>query len=69
MKRIKESKALTEVWSWKEEAYNEVKHLDIEAAVSKRIEGTLATTHRLGFTLSHIRPKYIANENKLRPIA
>jgi len=52
MKKSKISKALLEVWQWKDECYNEVKNLPIEKAIEKRIEDSYKTVKRMGFKLS-----------------
>jgi hypothetical protein len=46
------SKALTEVWEWKELAYEEVKHLPREQAIRKRLESSLKTVHQLGLKMN-----------------
>lgn len=43
------SKALLEVWEWKESAYKEVKGFDLTSAIRKRIMDSISTTHHLGF--------------------
>ena len=47
------SKALTEVWEWKELAYEEVKHLPREQAIRKRLESSLETVHQLGLKMTN----------------
>jgi hypothetical protein len=51
MRKIKTSKSLLEVWEWKDKAFNEVKDLDVEAAIKKRLITSLNTTKTLGFHL------------------
>ncbi len=46
------SKALTEVWEWKEIAYEEVKHLPREQAIRKRLESSLNTVLELGLKMA-----------------
>ena len=46
------SKALIEVWEWKEIAYEEVKHLPREQAIRKRLESSLETVHQLGLKMN-----------------
>ena len=41
MKKIDDSKALREVWSWKDSAYGEVKGLPIKAAVHERLKRSI----------------------------
>jgi len=48
-----ESKALTEVWEWKEAAYREVEHLDIREALRIRLYDSIATVKKLGFDTTH----------------
>jgi predicted XRE-type DNA-binding protein len=43
MKTIEESKALKEVWEWKDKAYEEVKNLDIKSALEKRLSDAIRT--------------------------
>ena len=46
------SKALIEVWEWKELAYEEVKHLPREQAIRKRLESSLDTVHQLNLKMT-----------------
>ncbi|MBM3860583.1 MAG: hypothetical protein FJ395_13155 [Verrucomicrobia bacterium] len=46
---IKVSKALEEVWQWKEEAWQEVAHLPLRQALRKRMEIAERTARELGF--------------------
>ena len=64
MKKSKISKALLEVWQWKEKCYSEVKNLPIEKAIEKRIEDLYKTVKRMGFKLSPVpvRLKLIKNK-------
>jgi len=48
-KKTKDSKALIETWKSKNEAYEEVKNLSIEDAISKRLSSSYATAKKLGF--------------------
>jgi len=57
------------VWNWKEEAYEEVKDLSIEAAIRKRLETASATARRLGFTLIEIHRKDKWKGRKYRSVA
>lgn len=52
MKTVKESRALTEVWEWKDAAYREVENLDIETAMKKRLSTSVKTAKKLGFVLT-----------------
>lgn len=47
MKKIEESKALSEVWEWKESAYRKVAHLDLDAALKKRLDDCVRTVKEL----------------------
>ncbi len=47
-----DSKALQEVWEWKELAYKEVEHLSIAEALTKRLADSLHTVCQLGFPVS-----------------
>ncbi len=38
MKKTCDSKAMREVWKWKDEAYKEVAHLSLDAALKKRLD-------------------------------
>lgn len=58
MKTSKISKALLEVWDWKESAYKEVKNFDRETALRKRLETSLQTAHRLGFEPTKLNRKF-----------
>jgi hypothetical protein len=49
----KDSKALREVWEWKEKAYKEVEHLTIDQALKKRLKDSLQTVHQLGLPVSN----------------
>jgi len=49
MKKFKDSKALIETWKCKNEAYEEVKNLSLEDAISKRLSSSHATAKKLGF--------------------
>ncbi len=44
--------ALLDVWTWKEQAYQEVEHLPIEHAIRKRLEDSLRSVRQLGMTVS-----------------
>jgi len=46
---VKVSKALEEVWQWKEEAWQEVAHLPLRQALRKRMEIAERTARELGF--------------------
>lgn len=48
-KKTKDSKALIETWECKNEAYEEVKNLSLEDAISKRLSSSYATAEKLGF--------------------
>ena len=48
MKKQLISIAQKEVWSWKEDCYQDVAHLDTAAAVNKRINDALETIKGLG---------------------
>lgn len=52
MSNLTLSKAMTEVWEWKEIAYQEVKNLSIKDALRKRIEDSIKTAESLGFKSS-----------------
>jgi hypothetical protein len=43
------SKALTDVWEWKESAYKDVANLPIKDAVRKRIQDAETLSKKLGF--------------------
>ncbi|MBM4044466.1 MAG: hypothetical protein FJ279_05075 [Planctomycetes bacterium] len=47
MTRRKVSRALTEVWAWKEACYREVAHLPTREAVEKRLEDCTRSETRL----------------------
>ena len=49
------SKALKEVWEWKEQAYEEVKHLPRDQALRKRLESSMDTVHQLGLKMTDKR--------------
>lgn len=51
-KKTKDSKALIETWECKNEAYEEVKNLSLENAISKRLASSYSTAQKLGF-LNH----------------
>jgi hypothetical protein len=51
MKTINISKALREVWEWKDEAYREIEKLDITVGIQKRLTDSLNTTKASGLTL------------------
>ncbi len=57
MKINEESRALTEVWEWKEDAYREVEGLDLETALNKRLNASLETTRTMGFELTPLQVK------------
>jgi hypothetical protein len=44
------SKALEEVWEWKEICCREVAHLDLDEAIKKRIADADETARRYGFS-------------------
>ena len=46
------SHALLEVWTWKEQACQEVADLPIEQALKKRLDDSLKTVQQLGLTVS-----------------
>ena len=48
---LKESKAMKEVWAWKDACYLEVAHLPLEAALSKRIKDSKKTLESIGLHL------------------
>ena len=48
---LKESKAMKEVWAWKDACYREVAHLPLEAALLKRIKDSKKTMESLGVHL------------------
>jgi hypothetical protein len=48
--RISVSEAQREVWEWKEDAWGEVAHLDLAAAVRKRLHDSAKTASDLGFS-------------------
>ena len=48
-KKTKDSKALIETWECKNEAYEEVKNLSLEDAISKRLSSSYVTAKKLGF--------------------
>lgn len=52
MKKSKISKALLEVWQWKEKCYSEVKDLPIDKAIKKRINDSYKTIRKLELKLS-----------------
>jgi len=43
------SKALEEVWKWKDACYRDVAHLPFREALRKRIEDSERTARKLGF--------------------
>lgn len=47
MKKTEESKALREVWEWKDQAYREVAHLDLASALRKRLEDSMRNARNL----------------------
>ena len=49
MKNHKVSKALQEVWDWKDACYREVAHLPFRDALRKRIEDCERRARELGF--------------------
>jgi len=48
-KKPEDSKALIETWECKNEAYEEVKDLSLEDALSKRLSSSCDTAKKLGF--------------------
>jgi len=46
------SKSLTEVWEWKEHAYEESKHLPRKQAIRKRLKSSLDTVRQLGLKMT-----------------
>jgi hypothetical protein len=46
-RKTKESKALNEIWEWKENAYRKVAHLDLDEALNKRLDDSIKTVKRL----------------------
>jgi hypothetical protein len=44
---MRESKAQLEVWEWKREAWEEVKHLDLRSAIRKRLRDSASTMKQL----------------------
>jgi len=48
MKKRRNSKALQEVWDWKDQAYREVENLDLERGLRKRLKDSLKATRDLG---------------------
>ena len=53
MKKIEESKSLNEVWKWKESAYQKVAHLDLDAALQKRLIDSIQTVKNLNIKTIH----------------
>ena len=49
-----ESKALLEILEWKEEAYQDVRHLDLKKAVKKRISNSIEACSKLGFATASL---------------
>ena len=49
--KARESKSLLEVWEWKKDAWEEVKHLDLESAIRKRLRDSENTAKRLKRTV------------------
>jgi hypothetical protein len=47
-----ESKALQQVWEWKDRAYKEVEHLSTDQALKKRLEDSLQTVYQLELPVS-----------------
>lgn len=45
------SKALEDVWNWKDACYRDVAHLPFREALRKRIEDSERTARELGFTV------------------
>ena len=45
--KVRESKAQTEVWKWKAQAWAEVRHLDVKSAIRKRLKDAASTAKRL----------------------
>ena len=61
MKTNNISRALDEVWEWKDAIYREVKHLPAEKALRKIMENAARTAKEVGFnTLRKKRPLVIA---------
>jgi hypothetical protein len=55
MKKIKDAKALREVWEWKEKAYREVEGLELDEALKRRIQDSLETSRKLNITFDTTR--------------
>jgi hypothetical protein len=45
----KESKALLEVWEWKETAYKEVENMELKRALKERMDKSIITAEKLNF--------------------
>jgi hypothetical protein len=61
MKKTRTSKAMLDVWKWKEMAFQEVKDLHLTDAIRYRIESSTKTTEALGFKLNKTRKRAIGN--------
>lgn len=55
--RKNESKALQEVWQWKDESYEEVKHLPTDQAVRKRLTDSIRSVRVLGLRMTKKKAK------------
>ena len=56
MNKLKESKALLEVWKWKDQCYREVAHLPLNAALARRMKDSKRTAESLPFQLPMAEP-------------
>jgi len=55
-----ESKALRDVWEWKDDAYHDVEHLPTDEAIRRRLHDSLLRVKELGLPLSHKFDEMIA---------
>ncbi len=55
MKKMIDSKAMLEVWKWKEEAANEVKDLPLKKALLKRLHDSESVSNKLGLKSVRIK--------------
>jgi hypothetical protein len=65
-KKTQVSKALREVWAWKEASYREVAHLPPREALRELIRRAQAESRKLGFTTTSWRKPAMVAETKAR---
>ncbi|MEK6794439.1 MAG: hypothetical protein AABZ39_06665 [Spirochaetota bacterium] len=56
MKTTEESRAMLEVWEWKEKAAKEVESYDLKTALAMRIKTSMETVHALGLPVVDGKP-------------